>query len=190
MISPSEHSILISPIGDLDSGLIEQVGETVTKSFGYPTEGISLIEKLDFALDPARNQYYSTSILEKLDDLAPLRAIKLLAICEVDLFIPILTHVFGEAQLGGRVCIISTFRLNEGLPPINTSRTYAQRIIKEAIHELGHTFRLRHCNDKSCSMHYCRTIKDVDNKTNEFCRYCKILLEDEIKRLKKGSIPQ
>ena len=185
MISPHEHSIVISPIGELDSVLIKEIGKSITESFGFGTENVCLLEDINFALDSERDQYYSTAILDRLSELAPPQAIKLLAVCEVDLFIPILTHVYGEAQLGGKACIISTLRLNEDLPSLNTSRICAQRIIKEAIHELGHTFKLRHCQDTSCGMHYCRTIKDVDHKSHEFCRYCKILLQDEIKRIRK-----
>lgn len=159
----------------------------ISRSFGFGTEYISLLKNIDFALDQNRNQYHSTLILNKLESLAPSHAIKILALCHVDLFIPVLTHVFGEAQLGGKACIISTFRLKNDLPVLKTQRIYHHRIIKEAIHELGHTFNLRHCSDPLCGMHYCRAIRDVDHKTDEFCRYCKILLRDEIKREKLPS---
>ena len=160
-----------------------QVGKGVNETFGYTVETVPLLDDIDFALDPARDQYHSTQILTRLATMVPPHGAKLLAICEVDLFIPILTHVYGEAQLGGKVCIISTFRLNDGLPPIKSQEIYRLRIIKEAVHELGHTFNLRHCRDPSCGMHYCRTVMDVDKKSDKFCRYCKVLLEDEIKRL-------
>jgi archaemetzincin len=181
--SQAEYKILISPIGDLDSSLIERVGKGIAQSFGYPVDILSLLKNVDFALDPARNQYFSTVILEKLAGIAPPRAVKILAISDQDLFIPILTHVYGEAQLGGKACIVSTFRLTEALPAINTQKAYYRRVLKEAVHELGHTFNLRHCPDRSCCMHYCRSVDDVDRKSDNFCRYCKILLDDEIKRL-------
>jgi archaemetzincin len=59
---------------------------------------------------------------------------------------------------------------------------YLSRIVKEAVHELGHTFTLRHCMDPGCLMHYCRNEGDVDRKTDELCRYCNILLEDALKK--------
>ncbi|MBW1821725.1 MAG: hypothetical protein JRI92_08155 [Deltaproteobacteria bacterium] len=101
----------------------------------------------------------------------------------MDLFIPILTHVYGEAQLGGTACIISTHRLVEGLSLVADKDTYYGRVVKEAVHELGHTFKLRHCKDNACIMHYCRSIKDVDRKSEQLCRYCKTLLDDEMKRI-------
>ncbi|MDB9823320.1 hypothetical protein OAC89_06455 [Deltaproteobacteria bacterium] len=163
--------------------LIEQIGIGISEKFGYRVKTVSLLKEIDFALNPDREQYHSTIILEKLATLAPSNTIKLLAVCEQDLFIPILTHVYGEAQLGGKSCIISTYHLKDSLPIVYARKTYYNRVIKEAIHELGHTFNLRHCPDKSCCMHYCHSVKDVDNKSNLFCRYCKILIEDEIKRL-------
>ena len=112
-----------------------------------------------------------------------LMLVKVLGIAQVDLFIPILTHVFGEAQLGGTSSIISTYRLKEGLSPLGSESSLASRILKEAIHELGHTFKLRHCREKTCIMHYCRSVTDVDHKSKQLCRYCSILIEDEKKRL-------
>jgi archaemetzincin len=155
----------------------------VLNTFGFRTKYLSLLKDVDFALDQNRSQYNSTLILNKLASVAPLNTIRILALCNIDLFIPIFTHVFGEAQLGGKTCVISTYRLKSDLPVIKSQRTYHDRIIKEAIHELGHTFNLRHCSDPFCGMHYCRTIKDVDNKSDEFCRYCRILLKDEIERI-------
>ena len=63
------------------------------------------------------------------------------------------------------------------------------RVLKEAVHELGHTFSLRHCKEQTCIMHYCRRIKDVDRKSDQLCRYCRILLQDETKRLAKHASP-
>ena len=60
-----------------------------------------------------------------------------------------------------------------------------ERIIKEAVHELGHTFSIRHCSDSSCVMHYCRSLNDVDNKKIRMCRYCSVMLEDEKKRIER-----
>ena len=182
MISQPEHIIVISTIGDLDTDLSKPISREVSRIFGYRTEIMPLLQDVDFALDTGRNQYHSTPILEKLANKAPSQTIKVLAITEVDLFIPILTHVYGEAQLGGKASIISTYRLKENLPPIDTRQTFLRRVVKEAIHELGHTFKLRHCQDHTCIMHYCRSEKDVDRKSDQLCRYCNILLEDELKK--------
>jgi archaemetzincin len=177
-------TIVISPIGDLgfDESFLARVGAEIQTAFGFPCRVLPLLEEEDLVVDPSRKQVHSTPVLKKLAALLPKQAIKVLAITKVDLFIPVLTHVYGEAQLGGKACIISTYRLQEGICVGAGLKTYQGRIIKEAVHELGHTFNLRHCPDRTCIMHYCRTIQDVDRKLNRLCRYCKILLVDEIKR--------
>ncbi len=182
MISQPEHSIVISTIGDFDAGLLNSLSREVNRIFGYRTQVMPLLQDVNFALDTGRNQYHSTPVLEKLARKAPPGAIKVLAMTHVDLFIPILTHVYGEAQLGGKACIISTYRLKDSLPPMNAQEVFLHRVVKEALHELGHTFNLRHCQNHTCMMHYCRSERDVDRKSDELCRYCKILLEDELKK--------
>lgn len=189
MSASPEHTIIISPIGDIDSELLREVSKEINQVFSYKTETAPLLREVNFALDPTRAQYHSTPILEKLARLAPFHAIKVIATTHVDLFIPILTHVYGEAQLGGKACVVSTHRLKESISPIKAQEIYRQRVVKEAIHELGHTFGLRHCKYPTCIMHYCRSVQDVDRKSDQLCRYCKILLGDEIKRLVSLSQP-
>jgi archaemetzincin len=183
--SKSAHKIIVSPIGDVAPDLLDPIREEIKRIYGYPTEVLSLLDDIEFAFHPNRIQYHSTPILQQLADKAPADAIKVLALVDVDLFIPILTHVYGEAQLGGKACIVSTIRLNEGHSYLSTQEPFLSRIVKEAIHELGHTFQLRHCREHTCLMHYCRNESDVDRKSDQLCRYCKVLLDDEIKRLVK-----
>ena len=177
--------IIISPIENIDACNYQLLGQEIHRTFGFQTEIKSLLQNVNFAYTLTRDQYHSTAILEKLASTLPSQAIKVVAITNEDLFIPILTHVYGEAQLAGKACIVSTSRLQEGLSLANIAKEFENRIVKEVLHELGHTFNLRHCNDKVCIMHYCRSIKDVDRKSDQLCRYCKILLEDELKKLEK-----
>ena len=183
MIDSEEYQIVISPIGEIESTLSHTISSEVFRIFGLQAEILPLINGIDFAFDPERRQYYSTLVLEKLAAAAPSRAVKVLGITTEDLFIPILTHVYGEAQLGGKSCIISTFRLYEENPLSRRGNPFYRRVVKEAIHELGHTFKLKHCPESNCVMHYCRSIADVDRKTDKLCRHCRVLLGDEINRL-------
>jgi hypothetical protein len=100
-------------------------------------------ERLDvaFARDRMRNQYYSTAILQAMQPLVEPGA-RLLAVTSVDLYVPVLTFVFGEAQLTGSCAVVSLHRLREefyGLPA--REELMRERLVKEAVHELGHTFR-------------------------------------------------
>jgi archaemetzincin len=173
-------TIIVSPIGDIPLWMSDTIAKEVGVFFGFKARVVGVLDDISFAYDEGRFQYYSTRILEKLEENAPDDCIKIIAVTKMDLFIPILTHVYGEAQLGGKACIISIARLieNSGAEVVNKGE---KRIIKEAVHELGHTFDLRHCEDEMCIMHYCRKIEDVDRKSDRFCRYCNVFLADYIK---------
>lgn len=178
--------IAVAPIGELKAGWLDPLKLHIQKIYGYPARIVPLLNDVAFALDPEREQYHSTRILEALAEKAPEGAVKVLGITRVDLFIPILTYVFGEAQLGGVSCVVSSFRLNVAEALGNAEMSFQERMIKEAIHELGHCFKLRHCQEESCIMHYCRSTEDVDRKSGSLCRYCRVLVEDERKRLVEG----
>jgi archaemetzincin len=132
-------------------------------------------ESLDatFALEPARSQYYSTAILQRMERVADPDA-RVLAITNYDLYVPVLTFVFGEAQLEGFCAVVSTARLKEefyGMP--GRPELMRERLLKEAVHELGHTFGLRHCPDWRCAMSSSYGIELLDVKTEDFCPACR-----------------
>jgi archaemetzincin len=132
-------------------------------------------EPLDaaFAFDSERRQYYSTAILQRLDGLAPDGHTRLLGVTALDLFVPVLTFVFGEAQLEGRCALVSLHRLREefyGLPA--SDALLRERLLKESVHELGHTFGLRHCDDWNCVMASTHAVERLDVKGAAFCRAC------------------
>jgi len=181
--NPECRSILICPIGRVPDRFIPPIEKAVNQAFGLTTTVGTLFDDLDFALHQGRQQYHSTAIVDMLAQTLPPPHLKVMGITDVDLFIPILTHVYGEAQLGGTSCIISSYRLNQGSQRFRSGTTCIDRLIKEAVHELGHTFKLKHCPDPACIMHYCRNLHDVDQKSGILCRYCRIMLQDELKRL-------
>lgn len=183
MKTTAGNSIVIAPIGDFDPQLLTEVGSQIHRVFGCAPQVGPILADVSFAFDAGREQYHSTLILQRLAEASPPGALKVLALTDVDLFIPILTHVYGEAQLGGTACIVSTYRLNSGAGTRHFTETGARRVVKEAIHELGHTFNLRHCPEAACIMHYCRSEADVDRKSNDLCRYCRVMLNDELKRI-------
>lgn len=125
-----------------------------------------------FAFDPVRGQYHATSLLRQLVQKAG--DARLLGVATVDLYVPIFTFVFGEAQLSGQAALISTFRLRQefyGLSP--DPDLLNERIAKEALHELGHTYGLRHCHDWSCPMASTTAIDRLDSKGPRFCESCR-----------------
>ncbi len=127
----------------------------------------------EVAFDPSRGQYHSTRFLELLLADPGETGFRALAVTSVDLFIPVLTYVFGEAQLEGRAAVISIHRLRPdsyGLPadPV----LLGTRTVKEAVHELGHTYGLVHCQDPACVMHASTYAEEIDTKSQHFCEDC------------------
>ncbi len=131
------------------------------------------------AFDPRRRQYGSEILLRELIRTRDPGAYRLLGVTECDLFIPMLSFVFGQAQLDGFAAILSLARLRQefyGLPPA-PSVLFA-RISKEAVHELGHTFGLIHCADTTCPMSLSTGIAQVDTKSDRYCPACAAQLRD------------
>ncbi len=124
-------------------------------------------------LDLHRNQYNSSAIIERLERDLPGADSKVLAVTGLDLYIPVLTFVFGEARLNGRCAVVSSYRLDNkfyGLP--DNPALLHERLLKEAIHELGHTFGLFHCHDTECVMKSSTYVEEIDFKSSRFCDKC------------------
>jgi archaemetzincin len=133
----------------------------------------------DDAWDPARGQHSSTRVLQMLLDRRVADGVRALGVTEADLFIPMLTFVYGQAQLGGPAAVVSLARLRQefyGFPP--APALLLERVAKEAIHELGHTFGLLHCLDHGCAMSLSSNILQVDEKRAELCAGCAVLLRE------------
>jgi archaemetzincin len=132
----------------------------------------------EVAFDPSRGQYNSRVFLAELLKTVPPEASRVLGVTTVDLFIPVLTFVFGEAQLDGRAAVVSLHRLDDavyGLPP-NPARLF-ERLVKEAVHELGHTYNLVHCHEDRCVMASSTYVDGIDLKSYRFCGRCSRALE-------------
>jgi archaemetzincin len=161
--------VFLGEQADLLPGLAARLAET----FGVEIEQHLPGFDPELAFDGSRGQYNSRIVLgQLLRDLRP-QSSRVLGVTSVDLFIPVLTYVFGEAQLEGRAAVVSTHRLaNEryGLAP--SLQVLRQRLNKEAVHELGHTYGLVHCHAARCVMGSSTYVEDIDIKTDRFCDRC------------------
>jgi len=170
--------IYLITAGDTERMLnLRDIAESVAKDLGFPVRTVSTNLTLHNFYDAKRKQYHSTGILKELLHNIPSDALKAIAIVPFDLFIPILTFVFGEAQLDGKVAVVSTARLQQtfyGLP--SNQPLLDRRLVKEIKHELGHTFGLLHCSQRACVMSLAANINEVDLKGLTFCKACKGML--------------
>lgn len=171
-------TIRIIPIPPVEHDLLASLTAPVSRVFSLPVE-IDDTQTIDpvFAFDYSRNQYNSRALIAELVQRSQSESNKVIGITAVDLFVPVLTYVFGEAQLRGPFAVVSLYRLDETLygMPANP-RLLTERLIKEVIHELGHCFGLIHCHEYTCVMHSSTAVEEIDVKSGEFCRECRVKL--------------
>lgn len=172
------EKIKILSFGYFEKKYLEEILPDIEHEFSIPV--ILREGHLDLSefFDPARKQYDANKLLKEIETkYAPARK-KTLGIFNVDLFIPILTFIYGQAFLNGRCGIASAYRLtNEryGLKP--DEKVFVNRLRKEIIHELGHTFGLYHCTNPLCVMRSSTYVEDIDQKGWRFCGKCRTELE-------------
>ena len=181
------NSIYLLPLIEVEKELTEALVRPLQKAFHAEIAGMNAAVDMQSFYDEQRHQYNSTEILRYMREhfsnnhlLSPKlsHSKAYLAIAAQDLFIPILTYVFGEAELDGDIAVVSYYRLqNEryGLPPDRT--LLVERLQKEAIHELGHAFGLVHCQTQACVMHTSTYVEDIDLKGIPFCDICLKILQ-------------
>jgi archaemetzincin len=169
--------IIIQPLEKLDNDILNLLVESISKEFVNTKVSINPLLKFDIDdfISKYRNQLRSSDFLYwVLEKLKPSKEIKIVVVCDIDAYSGDLNFVFGEAYKGGRIAAIYLPRLRQefySLKPNNL--VFHERIVKEAIHELGHTFGLVHCTNKLCVMHFSNSLYDTDIKGKSFCSNCK-----------------
>ncbi len=172
---PRIRSIRVQPVGEgVAVETLDELAADLALLLGASCHVAPAPMDAAFALDPERLQLHATSVLKSLAETASGgEGERILGVAERDLFVPVLTFVFGEAQLGGCAGLISLHRLREefyGLPP--DAALFRQRVAKEGMHELGHTLGLRHCSNWWCVMASAHAVEKLDLKSREFCAAC------------------
>lgn len=165
--------MLIS-FGYFEKELLEIIVDDVEREFSVPVKTREGYLDLSDYYDPARKQYNGNELLKEIESRFATETSKTLGIFNVDLYIPILTYIFGQAFLNGRSGIASIYRLSNERYGIKKDQTiFIDRIRKEVIHELGHTFGLIHCSNPTCVMRSSTYVEDIDQKKHFLCNKCK-----------------
>jgi archaemetzincin len=165
--------ITFEPLGTVAGETMEELRDRVGGIFHCPAEIKPGFGDLAWAYNPERKQYLSSELLGSLKKSTEEEE-RLVGITEVDLYVPRLNFVFGEANVLSGTAIVSLCRLRQeyyGLAP--DEALFMERATKEIVHELGHTFGLGHCPNSKCVMHFSNSLADTDLKGADFCSKCR-----------------
>ena len=171
-MAPAIHILPIGP--GVRLGLLDDLAAQLARIFGISCHVQAGSGGCGICARHEAQSVSSTSILRPIRDLEPDDDVRVIGVTRHDLFVPILTFVFGEAELGGRCAVVSLHRLDERFYGLAArEELLRERLVKEAVHELGHTFGLRHCDDWRCVMTSSHAVDRLDVKGFEFCRLCR-----------------
>lgn len=178
---PSLHLVPIycGPVADM----LPRLAQRLEQAFGVTVEQHAPAFDPESGYDRQRGQYNSRVVLTHLRERAPAEASRVLGVAGVDLFIPVLTYVFGEAELEGRAAVVSSFRLDNELYGLPADPVLLfDRLVKEAVHEVGHTYGLVHCHRTRCVMTSSTYVEGIDLKDASFCDPCQRLLRQRLRQ--------
>ena len=168
--------MVVIPLGEVDAVAVRVVAANIQAVFDVATDVSLPWPEPASALFPTRNQYNAAHIIKTLGA-GVQGSMKRMGIMAGDISLPFLTHVFGEAYIGGQAAVISTYRLQlprNGVMP-GKSHVY-QRLAKIAIHETGHLLGLSHCHSPKCIMNFSVGLDKLDTLDLAFCHHCRIAL--------------
>jgi len=160
-----------------EPGLVRWLASRLSEAYGgarVELLGETVLPQQMF--DPSRGQWLSNQVLAYAmllrERLAPWSD-ALLLVVGGDAYVPGLNFVFGQAMLGAGVAVVYTERLRpEFYGEPGDESVLRLRLLKEALHELGHGFGLEHCPNPRCVMSFSNSIVEVDRKEPRYCGRC------------------
>lgn len=171
------ETLFLVPLEQIDQQILEKLRNCLAEIFPVHVQISNPLALPKGAYNPKRNQYNSSAILSYL--LSQIEEYdRLLAVTNLDLFTHGLNFVFGEADIIHRIVIISVIRLRQEFYDLHEdSALFFNRTLKEAVHELGHTYGMTHCPNSKCVMHFSNSLLDTDKKNYKFCENCQLKLD-------------
>jgi archaemetzincin len=176
--------LYVAAVGDVSAANLGVALECAEQEFQLPVFRLPAIAEPPGAFDERRGQYRAVDFLLAVVKASPGDG-KIVALTERDIFIPMLTFLFGQAQLGGVAALVSAARLRQefyGLPA--DAAVFRRRLRTEVLHEGGHAFGLIHCPDRSCAMSLATSIQQLDLKQDAFCAGCRRALAERVREFR------
>ncbi len=164
--------ITLKRLGNITDEIMVELKDRIGGVFHCPVEVEASVNDLSQAYNSERKQYFSSKLLASLKKTD--QDERVVGIADIDLYVPRLNFVFGEADIASGTAIVSVCRLRQeyyGLAP--DQNLFLERATKEVVHELGHTFGLGHCHNNKCVMHFSNSLADTDLKETFFCNKCR-----------------
>ena len=103
--------IVLLNYGHFEKDMLQSIADDITNVFLHPVTIKDSTIDLNHYYDAARRQYDGNQLLKEVDSLVFQGAQKKMGLFRVDLFIPILTYIFGQAFYKGNSGIASLYRL-------------------------------------------------------------------------------
>jgi archaemetzincin len=161
------------PVGKVDHRLLQSLKAEIPQRLDVCCEILPAVLDPTPSFHVERQQYHSSEILQRMQSCIHRETWRLLGVTDVDLYIPILKYVFGEAQMNGPCALVSSHRLHEEFYGLQRNDALlGQRMLKESIHELGHTLNLRHCTGYQCIMASAHAVEWIDLRGSSLCEAC------------------
>jgi archaemetzincin len=163
--------IVLIPIGEVEAAALEALKQSLPKPFSQWTQIGDRMPLPKDGWNQSRAQYFAPSLLSLVSHLGS--GNRALGVVDVDMYATGLNFVFGLADIAGKRALISLHRLRQGFYGLpRDENLFLERAVKEAVHELGHTYELKHCPDPTCVMHFSNSLSDTDVKGSDFCPIC------------------
>jgi len=184
--APPAPLVEVVPLGRVNQTAAAVVAANLQAIFGLDAGITDPWLEPDYALVSARGQYDAGPILEALAGNGPGLPLRV-GLTRLDLCLPFLSYVFGEAQMEGRAAVVSTHRLGEGRRGGRASRSLVlERLAKVALHEMAHVLGLVHCRAPRCLMNFSPGLAALDRLGAFLCPACQALLDMRRRRLLAG----
>ena len=179
-ITVDEHVYLIGA-GSVDKVVLEKIKEHFADNFPARVK-VVIDERREIpasAYDPSRKQYNAQAVLDDISGRITIAMTdeRILVVVDSDLYVPGASYVLGLAEAKRGISIMSLARLkNEFYGLKKDDRLFYDRVLKEAIREVGLSRGLSDCPNPKCVMHSSGVVSDSDKKRSAFCNDCQLKL--------------